>query len=96
MIGRVLLRFGVIKDVVSVNSPLACNPGVELLIEHANPGHLVIDVSLRWHLVGRRLTVHLVVGVLVVRVSSWSTKSSHLPWNHANALTFLYYFDHES
>ena len=90
VVGGVLLCFCVIKNVVSINGPLASNPSVELFVKHAFLGQLEIDVVLRWNFVSRRLAINLMELVLVVGVSDWCTKCSHLAMYQAIALTWLF------
>ena len=68
---------GVVEDFIAIDSPPAREPLVEVLVEDASLGQLVVHVSLTGQLKRCRLRVNLVVGVLVIRITGRSTEGTN-------------------
>ena len=75
VVSGVLVWLIIWKNVVTVNGPSSSNPGVELLVNDALLGKLVVELLLSGDL---KLSIHflalvIVVLVVVVSVTSWAS-----------------------
>ena len=76
IVHRVLVNFGVVKNLIAADVPFAGKPHVEPFVENTMLGELIIQVVLRGHLVSSVLRLNFVHGVDVVGITSRCAESS--------------------
>ena len=85
MVGRVLVVFGVVEDVVTIDGPSTVNPLMKFLVEHWFRGQVVVEVGLGRVLDRGLLSLRLAVLVDVVGVSLETTEGTSLVSKHTRA-----------
>jgi hypothetical protein len=69
VVGRVLVDYIILEDVISIHRKSACYPYVDLLIPDSLLRQVDVDVLLRWNLVGSLFGHTVVVFIMVVAVT---------------------------